>query len=313
MRIAIFGVGGVGGYFGAQLAKAGEDVTFIARGDHLRAIQTQGLAVETPTGEILIHPAQATDDPRQVGIVDLILLCVKTWQVDDAALAMGPMLGPETVVLPMQNGVDAASQLREKLGTANVLNGLCGTISRVIGPGRICSIGASNFIKFGELDGSRSDRVERLSLVFERAGIRAEAPADINVALWEKFLFVVSMGGVGAVARAPIGVTRTLPETRRMLEECMREIQSVARAKQISLSDDVIERTMGFVDSLASSGTTSMQRDIGDGRPSELEAWSGAVVRMGRETGVAMPLNEFIYHCLLPSELRARGSIQFPE
>jgi 2-dehydropantoate 2-reductase len=313
MRIAIFGVGGVGGYFGAQLARAAEDVTFIARGAHLQAIRSDGLRVETPDGEIVIQPAQATDDPAQVGVVDLVILCVKTWQVGDAAIAMRPMLGPETVVLPLQNGVEAASQLSERLGADNILSGLCGTISQVVSPGRIRSIGASNFVKFGELDGRRSDRVERLRQVFEQAGVRAETPADINAALWEKFLFVVSMGGVGAVARAPIGVTRTVPETRSMLVTCMREIRSIARAKQVTLSDDVIEKTMGFVDSLAPGGTTSMQRDIGEGRPSELEAWSGAVVRMGRETGVATPLNEFIYHSLLPSEMRARGRIEFPE
>ena len=142
--------------------------------------------------------------------------------------------------------------------------------------------------------------------------MKVEVPSDIQVSLWEKFLFVVSFGGVGAVTRAPIGVIRTLPETRRLLEECLREIFAVARARQVALSDGSVEKSMAFLDSLAPSGTTSLQRDIADGKPSELEAWNGAVVRLGREVGVTTPIHEFIYYSLLPLELRARGKVQFP-
>jgi 2-dehydropantoate 2-reductase len=312
MRIAIFGVGGAGGYFGAQLARAGEDVIFIARGEHLKAIRRQGLRVETPKGEIVIQPAQAADDPAQVGVVDSVIVGVKAWQVTDAARAMQPMIGPETFVVPLQNGVEAPSQLERVLGADHVLGGLCGTMSWMVGPGHIRSIGEAHFIKFGELDKRPSGRAEQLRQAFERAGVKVEVPSDIHVALWEKFLFVVSFGGVGAVTRAPIGVIRTLPETRWQLEQCMREIFVVARARQIALSDDIIEKSMMFLDSLAPSGTTSLQRDIADGKPSELEAWNGSVVRLGREVGVATPIHEFIYHTLLPLELRARGKIQFP-
>ncbi len=147
---------------------------------------------------------------------------------------------------------------------------------------------------------------------FDRAGVNVEIPSDIHQALWEKFLFVVSFGGVGAVTRAPIGVIRTVPETRRMLERCMHEILAVARARQVPLVDTIIADTLALVDSLAPGGTTSLQRDIAEGKPSELEAWNGAVVRLGREVRVATPLHEFIYHSLLPSELRARGQIEFP-
>ena len=312
MRIAIFGTGGAGGYFGAQLARAGEDVIFIARGEHLHAIQTQGLRVETPKGEIVIHPAQATDDPAQVGVVDSVIVGVKTWQVTDAARAMQPMIGTETFVVPLQNGVEAPSQLAGVLGADHVLGGLCGTMSWIVGPGHIRSIGEAHFIKFGELDKRPSERAEQLRQAFERAGVKVEVPSDIHVALWEKLLFVVSFGGVGAVTRAPIGVIRTLPETRWQLEQCMREIFAVAHARQIALSDGIIEKSMMFIDSLAPSGTTSLQRDIAEGKPSELEAWNGAVVRLGLGVGVATPLHEFIYHTLLPLELRARGKVQFP-
>jgi 2-dehydropantoate 2-reductase len=312
MRIAIFGTGGAGGYFGAQLARAGEDVIFIARDRHLQAIRTQGLRVETSKGEIVIQPAQAADDPVQVGMVDSVIVGVKTWQIIDAARAMKPMIGPNTFVVPLQNGVEAPSQLAGVLGVDHVLGGLCGTMSWIVGPGHIRSIGEAHFIKFGELDKRPSKRAEQLRQAFERAGVKVEIPSDIHVSLWEKFLFVVSFGGVGAVTRAPIGVIRSLPETRRLLEECLHEIFAVARALQVALSDESIKKSMAFLDSLAPGGTTSLQRDIAEGKPSELEAWNGAVVRLGREVGVATPLHEFIYHSLLPLESQARGKVQFP-
>lgn len=312
MRIVIFGTGGAGGFFGAQLAHGGEDVVFIARGAHLQAIRERGLRVETSAGEIVVHPAQATDDPQQAGNADVVLVGVKTWQLPDAARAMQPMIGPQTLVIPLQNGVEAASQLAAAVGASHVLGGLCATISWVESAGYIRSVGDTNFIKFGELDNRRSERIERLQQAFERAGVTAIIPPDIRVALWEKFLFVVPNGGVGAVTRAPIGVTRTLPETRRMIESCMQEIFAVARAHKVALADESIEKTLAFVDSLAASGTTSLQRDIAAGKPSELEAWNGAVVRLGAEVGVATPVNQFIYHSLLPSELQARGQIHYP-
>ena len=312
MRIAIFGAGGAGGYFGARLARAGEEVIFIARGKHLQAIRRHGLRVATPSGEIVICPAQATDDPAEVGTVDVIIVGVKAEQVIDAAQAIGSMIGPDTCVLPLQNGVDAPSQLAELLGVQHVLGGLCGTLSWVTGPGQIRSIGDIHFVKFGELDNRSSERTERLRQAFDRAGVTVQVPANIHQALWEKFLFVVSVGGVGAITRAPIEVIRTLPEIRRMLERCMQEIHSVARARQIPIADTHVAKTLAFVDSLPSDGTTSLQRDIADGKPSELEAWNGAVVRLGKEVGIATPLHEFIYHSLLPLELQARGKVQFP-
>jgi 2-dehydropantoate 2-reductase len=206
MRIAIFGTGGAGGYFGAQLAHAGEDVVFIARGPHLQAIRASGLRLDTPAGEIVIQRARVTDDPAQVGEVDVVLLGVKAWQVTEAAAAMRPMIGPETMVVPLQNGVEAPSQLAAQLGAGHALAGLCGTFSWVTAPGRIRSIGTSHFIKFGELDNRPSERTELLRRVFERASVQVEIPADIHKAFWDKFLLVVSFGGMGALTRAPIGV-----------------------------------------------------------------------------------------------------------
>lgn len=312
MRIAIFGTGSAGGYFGAQLAHGGEDVTFIARGKHLEAIRAQGLHVETPKGEIVIHPAKASEDPGQVGVVDVVIVGVKAWQVKEVAQAMQPMIGTDTIIVPLQNGVEAASQLAAVLGADHVLGGLCGTLSWVTSPGRIRSMGEAHFIKFGELDNRPSERVERLRTAFEQAAVKVEIPADIQVALWQKFLFVVSFGGVGAITRAPIGILRTVHETRRMLDGCMREILAVANARGVTLADGIVEKTMAFIDSLPSGGTSSLQRDIIAGKPSELESWNGAVVRLGCEVNVPTPLHEFIYSSLLPLELQARGQMVFP-
>ena len=312
MRIAIYGTGGAGGFFGAQLARAGEDVVFIARGEHLRAIRSEGLHVDTPAGEILIHPAQATDDPAQVKNVDVVLVGVKAWQVSDAAHAMRPMLGAGTFVVPLQNGVEAPTQLAAVLGADHVLGGLCGTFSWVAGPGRIRNIGASNFVKFGELDNRRSERAERLRAALERAGVKAEVSTDVRKALWEKFMLITSFGGMGAVTRAPVGIIRALRETRQVLEQCVREVDSVARAHQVALADSAVEDTMAFLDSVAENATTSLQRDIAEGRPSELEAWNGAVVRLAMERGVDAPAHQLIYRSLLPLELRARGKLVFP-
>jgi 2-dehydropantoate 2-reductase len=310
MRVAVFGTGGAGGYFGARLAQAGEDVIFIARGPHLQAIREHGLRLETATGPFSVRPTLATDDPRQVGHVDVVLLGVKAWQVTEAARAIQPMIGPDTYVVPMQNGVEAPAQLAAILGAEHVVGGLCATVSFVVGPGQIRSVGDVHFIKFGELLKQSSDRTDRLRQAFVRANVTVEIPADIQVALWEKFLFVVAWGAVGAVTRATVGVLRRVPETRRLLEEGMREIFAVARTRQVNLSDGLVEKTMAFVDTLPPSGTTSLQRDIIDGKPSELEAWSGSVMRLGQEVGVATPLHRFVYYSLLPSELQARGELR---
>jgi 2-dehydropantoate 2-reductase len=314
MRIVIFGTGGVGGYFGGRLAQAGEDVTFIARGEHLQAMLTHGLRVDSINGDFVVEPVKATDNPAQVGIVDVVLLGVKAWQVPEAAEAIRPMVGPETFVVPLQNGVEAPSQLAAVLGDEHVLGGLCGLITFIEKPGHIRHAGADPFIRFGELDNRPSERAERLRQAFDRAlGLNVEIPPAIQVALWQKFLAITPWSGVGAVTRSPAGVFRSQPGTRRMLEQTMSEIYNVGRAHKIALPKDIIGKTMDILDSLPPEGTASMQRDIMNGRPSELEAQNGAVVRMGREVGVETPMNAFIYNSLLPMEMRARDELQFPE
>ena len=307
MRVAIFGTGGVGGYFGARLAADGHDVAFIARGEHLAAIRAHGLRLESVMGDVLVHPARASDSPVDIGPVDVVLLCVKTWQVVDAANALLPMLGPDTFVVPLQNGVETPAILSNLLGAPRVIGGLCGILSFVAGPGHIRHVGGATFVKFGELDNSKSERAERLRAAFAKAGVKVEVPADIHVALWEKFTFVVPIGAVASMAGAPIGAVRSVPATRALLERCVEEIATVARARGIALRGDIVPRTMAAIDAITPEGTSSLQRDIAAGRRSELDAWIGAVVRLGADVGVATPTHEFIYAALLPTELRARG------
>jgi 2-dehydropantoate 2-reductase len=309
MRIAIFGAGGVGGYFGGRLAQAGEEVVFIARGEHLQALRTEGLWVDSGKGDFHIPRLCATDNPEQVGKVDMVLLAVKAWQITGAAQAMLPMLKDDTGVIFLGNGVDAPAQLADVLGAGHVLGGLCRISAFIAGPGHICHAGIEPFVGFGELDGRLSQRVDDLRRAFERAGVNVGAPADIQAAMWEKFVFIASFSGVGAVTRSPVGVFRSLPGTRQMLERAVCEVVNVAQGRGVTLPGDQAARTMAFIDGMVPGVTSSMQRDIADGRPSELEAQNGAVVRMGAETGVPTPTHAFIYHALLPQELKARGEI----
>lgn len=308
MRLAIMGSGGVGGYFGARLAEAGHDVTFIARGDHLTAMQAEGLRVSSIEGDLQLAEVRATEDPAAVGAVDAVLVAVKAWQVAEAARRIRPMIGPDTVVLPLENGVEAADQLAAVLGRAHVLDGLCGILAWREAPGHIRHAGVSPFVRFGERDNRRSKRALRLKAAFEQArGVTAEIPDDIQVAVWSKFLFICAMSGIGSVTRAPIGTTRRLPETRALIEQILAEIEAVARARGVKLPGDAAARALSFIDALPEASTASMQRDIMAGRPSELESQNGAVVRLGREAALATPINAMIHAALLPQERQARG------
>ena len=307
MRIAVVGAGSVGGYYGGRLAQAGEEVTFIARGEHLKAMQATGLRVDSFKGDFLVYPVQATDDPRKAGLVDMVLMGVKAWQVPEVALTLAPMLGEETGVVYLGNGVEAPAQLACALGPEPVLGGLTRISAAIAGPGHIKHLGIEPFIAFGELDGRSSARVEALRRAFERAQVQVSVPADIQAAMWEKFIFIAAISGVGGVTRQPAGILRRVPETRQMLQDAIAEVVAVARARGINLSQDVAERTLAIIDGMAPGVIASMQRDILEGRPSELGAQTGAVVKMGLESGVPTPVHAFIYASLLPQELQARG------
>lgn len=304
----MFGAGGVGGYFGGRLAQAGESVVFIARGTHLRALRERGLRVDSLSGDFSVSPVEATDDPASVAAVDAALVCVKAWQVPEAARALLPMLRADSFVVPLENGVEAADQLAAVVGPERVVGGLCRIVSFVAGPGHIRHVGAVPRVEFGERDGRSRARVAALRAAFERcAGVSVGTPPDIEAALWEKFLFIAPFSGVAAVTRMPAGVVRSVPETRRLLEAATREVLALARARGVALGDDAVARTLAYVDGLPDDATASMQRDILEGRPSELEAQTGTIVRLGREAGVAVPANAFLYASLLPAEIEARN------
>jgi 2-dehydropantoate 2-reductase len=311
MRIAIFGAGGVGAYFGARLAEAGNEISIVARGAHLDAIRAHGLRVDSVLGDMLVRPKVASASAADVGPVDAVLLGVKTWQVAEVAPTLKPLLGRDTLVMPLQNGVDTPDQLAAALGPKHVVGGVCGGFCFIVAPGHVKHIGGVTFIKFGELDRRKSERVERLRAEFSAAKVDVAVPDDIRVALWEKLMLVVPFGGVGAVSRAPIGVIMKTPETRTLIEAGMREIAAVALAQGIQLPADSVERTLTLLDGTTPTGTSSLQRDIAAGKRSELDAWTGAVVQLGARLRVPTPTHSFLYAALLPLERRARGELAF--
>jgi len=311
VHIAIFGAGGVGAYFGARLAEVGNEVSIVARGAHLDAIRAEGLRVDSVFGDMLVRPKVASASAADIGPVDVVLLGVKTWQVAEVAPTLKPLLGRDTFIVPLQNGVETPDQLVAALGPRPVVGGVCGGFCFIVGPGHVKHIGGITFIKFGELDGDKSERVERLRAEFAAAKVDVEVPDDVRVALWEKLMLVVPFGGVGGVSRAPIGVIMKTPETRALIEAGVREIAAVALARGIRLAPDGVARTLALLDRTTPTGTSSLQRDIAAGKRSELDAWTGAVVRLGAKLGVPTPTHSFLYAALLPLERRARGELAF--
>jgi 2-dehydropantoate 2-reductase len=309
MHIAVFGTGGVGGYFGGRLAQAGENITFIARGEHLAALLANGLRVESIDGDFLLRSVRATDDPSRVTGVDVVLLCVKACQISQAARAILPMLGTETFVVPLQNGLDAPYQLAEILGREHVLGGVCGIFSHLASPGLIQHTGAKPWVAFGELDNHPSARSLQLLHVFKHAGIDTDIPTDINLAIWKKFLLVSALSGIGAVTRVPVGVFRSVEGTRQLLLDALHECNLVAQAGGIQLPIEYVAHILAAIDTFPPGEISSLQRDVMSGHPSELEAQIGAVVRMGKNLDIPTPVYSFIYHSLLPQEMLARGEL----
>lgn len=313
MRIAIFGVGGVGGYFGGKLAQSDHEVAFIARGRHGAAIAEHGLRVHAEGGDFTAYPSIVTAEPADVGAVDVVVVATKAWQVVDAAEAMQPLLHDDTVIVPLLNGVEAPLQLADVLGAERVLGGFCRVLSRISAPGEITQGGTPPFVAFGEMNGAQSQRVTDLKALFETAGITAQTPQSIQAAMWQKLLFISSFGGVGAVTRMPAGILRGVPQIRALVEDAMREVKAVAEARGVPMAADAVQRGMSLLDNLPEQGTASMQRDIMNGYPSELDAQNGAVVRLGAAADVAVQTHRYIYHSLLAQEQIAREQLTLPE
>ena len=311
MRFAVIGAGAVGGYFGGRLAQSGEEVWFLARGRTLQAMRQHGLKVDSTKGDFVLPSVRVSEQPNDVGPVDVVLVAVKAEQIAELAPILKPLVGPQTMVVPLQNGVDAPDELSQMVGSDKVLVGLCGLMSTIVEPGHIRHFGLEPFIAFKEQDNSITPRLEPLRAAIAKSGVKAVIPEDIYVRFWLKFYFIAAVGGVASITRSPAGIVRQTPETRQLLYRTIQEIDTLARAKGIKMPFSSVDDTMGIVDAMPPGGTTSMQRDILEGRPSELKSMCGAVVRMGKELGLDLPVNTAIYSALLPSELRARGELKF--
>lgn len=298
MKIAVVGAGGIGGYFGGRLAAAGHNVAFLARGPHLEAMRERGLSVHGVAGNILVPRVHATDNVSDLGQAEFVLLAVKTWQLGAVIDELGPLLGHGTAIITIQNGIDAPHLVAEKYGREVVLPGTAKVFAHLEAPGLVRHVGGPGLLTYGEWDNEVTPRVKRLRAALARAGIAAAVPLDIWAELWSKFLFVAPFGSLGAATDATIGVLRSRPGTRGLLITLMQEIREVALAQGIQLPHDVVEATMAFVDQQPDSGRSSLQRDILAGRPSELEAWTGAVVRLGAETGTSTPVHDMLHELL---------------
>ena len=306
MRIAVVGAGGVGGYFGGRLAAAGIDTTFIVRGRTLDALRTGGLRVESTRGDFAVERVTATDDPAQAGTADVILMAVKAWQLAEAARSILPMIGNDTVVVPLENGIDAPAILTDVVGSEHAAGGLCAIVSFIVEPGHIRHAAFDPMVMFGELDNRRSSRLERLRDAFLGAGVQADIPSDIHRSMWTKFLFIATLSGFGALTRVPLGAWRSSPAIRELVTQSLHEVAAVAAARGIDLGHDAVEKTWQRYDALAAESTSSLQRDVMEGKPSELDAQLGAIIRLAREANVPVPVTSFVYHALLPQEERAR-------
>jgi 2-dehydropantoate 2-reductase len=306
MRIAMLGSGGLGGYYGGLLALAGHEVTFLARGEHLKALQAKGLQVKSVHGDFQVTPLRATADPTEAGPADLVLVCVKTPALTAAAKAARALLGPDGVVMGLQNGIDAAERIGAEVGHDRVLGAVTYIAANLESPGVVRQESAFRRIVLGELDGRDSPRLQRTVEALRRMGITIEPTGAIRKVMWTKFVFIAGFSGAGSVTRLAVGDYRSVPETRALMTSLMREVEALARASGVDLDRDAVEQALAVIDGAAPSMKTSMQRDFEAGRPSELDSMIGVITRKGRELKVATPTADAVYAALLPQELKAQ-------
>ena len=305
MKVAVMGAGGVGGYFGAKLALGGCDVSFIARGAHLAAMKSRGLKVTSPLGEMHLQAPKVTDDPNEVGPVDIVLFGVKLWDTETAARAIQPLVGPDTAVISFQNGVVKDELLTAALGRDAVAGGVCYIAATIAEPGVISHTGTMQKLVFGEYRGRRSERLQRFHQACVRSGIDAQISEDIARAIWEKFVFLVGLSATTTATRSPIGKVRAHPATRRLLEAVMQETVDVGRAEGVALPADFAQDRLRFCDQLPEGMSASMRHDLERGNRLEVEWLSGDVSRRGDRLGVPTPFNTAVFDILA---LHADGS-----
>jgi len=306
MKIVIFGTGGVGGYFGGKLAQAGNDVTFIARGKHLAAIKEKGLEVKSIDGDFTVFP-KVTDDITTISNPDLIILGVKSWQITDVAKTIKPIITNQTMVLPLQNGADNADKLLEILDRQNVLAGLCRIVSKVEDYGVINHFSFKPEIVFGEYDNTQTERIKKVKVIFDAAGFQNKISDDIHLDIWRKFLFIDMISGIAALTREVFGAWKEDEVIKKIMLNTANEIVQIANAKGINLSEKDIQKSILSFNKTQYNTTASMQRDIMQGKPSELENFNGYIEAQGKLLGINTPTNSFIYHSLLPQEKKARS------
>ena len=309
MKIAVVGSGGLGGYYGGLLARAGHEVTFIVRGAHLAALQARGLEIKSIHGDFHVAPVRAIRTPQGVGAAELILMCVKNPALEDAARAALPMVAADTVVMGLQNGIDAAERIGGVVGMGRVLGAVTWISAAIEAPGVIRQLSTFRRIVLGELDGGISPRVERIVEALRRMGVAVEASGAIRKVLWTKFVFISGFSAVGAAARLAVGDYRGIPETRALMVKLMREVETLARAGGIDLDHDVVDQALSIIDGADPGMKPSMQRDVEAGRPSELESMVGVVARKGSSLKVPTPTADMLYATLLPGELKARTAV----
>ncbi len=309
MKIVIFGVGGVGGFFGGKLAAAGFEVIMIARGAHLEAIKKKGLTVRSIAGDFTCTPYLATDDVSKIKNPDLVIFGVKSWQLQEAAKSLKPFITSKTLLLPLQNGANNVALLNEIVPKEQVLAGLCRMISFIEEPGVISNPDISPTLLFGEQDNKRTERVEKTLNAFAKADIKASIPKNIQIAIWQKFLFITTVSAIGGLTRASIGIMRESAYILDLMHKTAQEVYRVALAKGIQLPENTIENTFTAIKSQAYETTASTQRDIMEGKPSELENFNGFIVKEGKRLDVPTPINAMIYELLKPQEEMARKGL----
>lgn len=306
MKIAIIGSGGVGGYFGAKLAKAGHDVTFLARGDHLQAMLKTGISIKSIEGDFIVENVKATDSIDSIGKVDLIILGVKAWQVNEIAPKLHVLIHENTSIIPLQNGVMAAEELGRFMDSKHILGGLCRILSKIDAPGVINHFGVTPTFVFGEFDKTTSPRTIAIEQVFIKSGIKCKVSEDIESDLWKKFI-AICVSALLAVTKTTYGELREIQETRQLMIGLFTEIYNLSQKMGITIEADFVEKTVSFIDTFPYTSTSSLTRDIWEGKPSEIEYQNGTVVRLGEKYGIQTPINQFVYFSILPQEQKARN------
>jgi len=306
MKILIYGTGGVGGYFGARLQEAGNDVTFIARGEHLKAMHECGLCIKSPKGNYTVTAGKYLENTKNITGFDLIIIAVKAWQLKEVARNILPVLNSHTLVLPLLNGITNSDVLKDIIPHKHIIGGLCKIVSKITNPGEVTHLSYEPTIVFGELNNTKTTRILKVEKVFKKANFKSILADNIETQIWNKFIYICTVSAIGALTRAPIGAMVAQKEIYKMMLDTAEEIVAIAKKKNIILKEDIIQKQFQIIQKQPFETTSSLQRDIMAGRPSELEAQNGVVVALGKELDIPTPVNSFIYYSLLLQEEKAR-------